>query len=159
MIEKLAIGGTIVAGVAIGLLWPTSHHSPAADPAAATEVVIERNSDHHYYADASVNGHPVHFMVDTGASETALTEDDAKSVGIAIDPNKYEVIGDGASGIVRGQYVDLNSIDLQGIKQQGAKAVVVPGASVSLLGQPFLEKIDEIVIRKGEMRLKAGAGS
>jgi hypothetical protein len=39
------------------------------------------------------------------------------------------------------------------------KAVVVPGASVSLLGQPFLDKIDEIVIRDGEMRLKNRAGS
>lgn len=159
MIEKLAIGGTIVAGVAIGLLWPTSHRAQAPGSAAATEVLIERNSDHHYYADANVNGRPVHFMIDTGASETALTEDDAKSIGIAVDPSKYEVIGDGASGMVRGQYVDLKSIDLQGIKQQDAKAVIVPGASVSLLGQPFLEKVDEIVIRKGEMRLKAGAGS
>jgi aspartyl protease family protein len=159
MIEKLAIGGTIVAGVAIGLLWPTSHASQSAASSAATEVVVDRNSDHHYYADANVNGHPVHFMIDTGASETALTEDDAKAVGLAVDPNKYEVIGDGASGMVRGQYVDLQSIDLQGIKQKDAKAVVVAGATVSLLGQPFLEKIDEIVIRKGEMRLKAGAGS
>jgi aspartyl protease family protein len=159
MIEKLAIAGTIVAGVAIGLLWPTSHPAQAPGSAAATEVVIERNSDHHYYADASVNGRPVHFMIDTGASETALTEDDAKAIGIPVDPNSYEVIGDGASGMVRGQYVDLKSIDLQGIKQENAKAVIVPGASVSLLGQPFLEKIDEIVIRKGEMRLKAGAAS
>lgn len=159
MIEKLAIGGTIVAGVAIGLLWPTSHSAQPAGSAAATEVLLERNSDHHYYADANVNGRPVHFMIDTGASETALTEDDAKAIGIPVDPNKYEVIGDGASGMVRGQYVDLKSIDLQGIKQEDAKAVVVPGASVSLLGQPFLEKVDEIVIRKGEMRLKAGTGS
>jgi aspartyl protease family protein len=159
MIEKLAIGGTIVAGVAIGLLWPSAHRTQAPASATATEVLIERNSDHHYYADANVNGRPVHFMIDTGASETALTEDDAKSIGIAVDPSKYEVIGDGASGMVRGQYVDLKSIDLQGIKQQDAKAVIVPGASVSLLGQPFLEKVDEIVIRKGEMRLKAGAGS
>ena len=159
MIEKLAIAGTIVAGIAIGLLWPTSHATNAGAPGTGTEVLIERNSDHHYYADANVNGHSVHFMIDTGASETALTEDDAKAIGIPVDPNKYEVIGDGASGIVRGQYVDLQSIDLQGIKQHGAKAVVVPGASVSLLGQPFLEKVDEIVIRKGEMRLKTGAGS
>ena len=39
------------------------------------------------------------------------------------------------------------------------KAVVGPGASVSLLGQPFLDKVDQIVIRDGEMRLKYRAGS
>ena len=65
--------------------------------------MISRSGDLHYYADAKVNGRQVHFMVDTGSSETALTEADAKSAGIAVDPGKYEVIGEGASGIVRGQ--------------------------------------------------------
>src|SRR3954451_11091409 len=120
MIEKLAIGGTIIAGVAIGLLWPAtpgpSHPGPGA------EMVIGRSSDHHYYADAKVNGRPVHFMIDTGAGETALTEADAEQLGFTVDPNKYEVIGDGASGMVRGQYVELKSIDVGGIRQSNAKA-------------------------------------
>ena len=103
---------------------------------------------------ASVNGRPVHFLVDTGASETALTEEDARKIGLKVDPTKYELVGEGASGMVRGQYVDLDSIDLDGIRQSGAKAVIVEGASISLLGQPFLEDVDEIVIRKGEMVLK-----
>lgn len=159
MIEKLAIIGTVGAGLMIGLLWPTSHHSSASAGASSANVVLERNSDHHYYADAQVNGRPVHFMIDTGASETALTPDDAQSIGIAIDPSKYEVIGDGASGMVRGQYVELKSIDLSGIKQQDAKAVIVQGATVSLLGQPFLETVDEIDIRQGEMHLRMDARS
>jgi aspartyl protease family protein len=160
MLEKLAIVGTIGAGLAIGLLWPSGHHdSGAASASGRADVVIARSSDLHYYADAKVNGRPVHFMIDTGASETALTEADAQAAGIAVDPNKFEVIGDGASGMVRGQYVQLNSIDLSGLNQKDAKAVVVQGASVSLLGQPFLDKVGEIVIRDGEMRLKADADS
>jgi aspartyl protease family protein len=153
MIEKLALIATVGSGVAIGLLWPSHHHPAAASPGGA-EVAIERNSDHHYYADAQVNGHSVHFMIDTGASETALTEADAQAIGLNIDPSQYQAIGDGASGIVRGQFVQLKAIDLNGIRQQDVQAVVVPGASVSLLGQPFLEKVDEITIRQGEMRLK-----
>jgi aspartyl protease family protein len=160
MFQKLAILATIVAGVSIGLLWPTAQRSSAAPTrAGGAEVVVERNSDHHYYADASVNGQSIHFMIDTGASETALTEADARAIGLPIDPSKYEVIGDGASGMVRGQYVQLKSIDLNGIRQQDAQAVVVPGAAVSLLGQPFLEKVDEIVIRQGEMRLRTQPSS
>jgi aspartyl protease family protein len=93
-------------------------------------------------------------MIDTGASETALTEADAEQVGLPIDRSKYEFLGDGASGMVRGQHVELKSIDVGGIRQRDAKAVIVEGASASLLGQPFLEKVDEIVIRNGEMRLK-----
>ena len=37
--------------------------------------------------------------------------------------------------------------------------MIVPGATVSLLGQPFLEKVDEIVIRQGEMRLTSDGQS
>jgi aspartyl protease family protein len=160
MFQKLALLATVVAGLTIGLLWPTAQRSSAAPTrAGGAEVVIERNSDHHYYADASVNGQSVHFMIDTGASETALTEADARAIGLPVDPSKYEVIGDGASGMVRGQYVQLKSIDLNGIRQQDAHAVIVPGAAVSLLGQPFLEKVDEIVIRQGEMRLKSDSHS
>jgi aspartyl protease family protein len=157
MLEKLALIATVGAGVAIGLFWPTTHRSAVV--AGGLEVVIARSSDLHYYADAGVNGRQVHFMIDTGASEVALTEADAKAAGIAVDPDKYEVIGDGASGMVRGQYVQLKTLELGGMRQKDVKAVVVPGASVSLLGQPFLDKIDEIVIRDGEMRLKEDAGS
>src|SRR3954452_13530256 len=131
MFQKLVLIATVGAGVAIGLLWPTGQRSSAATAGASgPEVVIERSADHHYYADASVNGHPVHFMIDTGAGETALTEADAESLGIAVDPRKYEVIGDGASGLVRGQYVQLASIDLGGIRQKDVKAVIVQGSSV-----------------------------
>jgi aspartyl protease family protein len=152
MIEKVAIAGTIVAGLGIGLLWPTPHGS-GASRAGTSEIVIQRDSDHHYYVDGKVNGASVHFMIDTGASETALTEDDARAIGIQVDPSKDEVLGDGASGLVRGQYVPLKSIEVDGIRQLGGQAVIVPGAKVSLLGQPFLEGVDEITIRKGEMRL------
>ena len=61
--------------------------------------------------------------------------------------------------MVRGQYIELSKVDLGGIEQKSTKAVVVQGASVSLLGQPFLENVDEIVIRKGEMTLRTQAKS
>jgi aspartyl protease family protein len=145
---------TIAGGATLGVFWPLHKSDAPMSASAAIEVTLERNSDRHFYADADVNGETVHFLVDTGSSEIALTEDDARRIGIAVDPSKYELIGQGASGIVRGQYVDLNQIELGGIRESNAKAVVVQGANVSLLGQPFLENVDEIVIRKGEMLLR-----
>ena len=154
MLERGLIVITLVAGAGVGFLWPTHKSEPATASPSAIEVTLNRSSDHHYYATASVNGHDVRFLIDTGASEIALTEDDARKIGLKFDPGKYELIGEGASGYVRGQYVDLDDIRLDGIHHGGAKAVVVEGADISLLGQPFLEKIDEIVIRKGEMTLR-----
>jgi aspartyl protease family protein len=152
MLERALLAVTLVGGAAVGFLWPTHKSQPA--PSTGVEVTLQRESDRHYYANASVNGRPVRFLVDTGASEIALTEGDAKKIGLVVDPSKYELLGEGASGIVRGQYVDLKNVELEGIKQANAKAVILQGASVSLLGQPFLEEVDEIVIRKGQMILR-----
>jgi aspartyl protease family protein len=154
MLERSLFLVTIAGGATLGIFWPLQKSATPAPAPSALEVTLERSSDRHFYADANVNGQAVRFLVDTGASEIALTEEDARKVGISVDPEKYELIGRGASGIVRGQYVELAKLELGGIRETGAKAVVVQGANISLLGQPFLENIDEIVIRKGEMVLR-----
>jgi aspartyl protease family protein len=153
MLERVLFVVTIAGGATLGVFWPLSRSETAA-PTSALEMTLNRSADKHFYANANVNGHDIRFLVDTGASETALTEEDARKAGIAIDPLQYELLGQGASGIVRGQYVELKTIELGGIHEKNAKAVVVQGATVSLLGQPFLESIDEIVIRKGQMVLR-----
>jgi aspartyl protease family protein len=155
MIERVLFLATIAGGATLGILWPLSESESPSRAQAVVEVNLERSSDRHFYAEATVNGRPVRFLVDTGAGEIALTEEDAKKAGLAVDPSQYELIGHGASGIVRGQYVELDELDLGGIRETNAKAVVIQGASVSLLGQPFLENLDEIVIRKANMTLKS----
>lgn len=159
MIERILVLATIAGGATLGVFWPLNKSESPSEANSAYEVTLERSADKHFYADANVNGRPVRFLVDTGASEIALTEEDARKAGIAVDPQKYEFIGQGASGMVRGQYVELDRVELGPIRESGAKAVVVQGASVSLLGQPFLEAIDEIVIRKDEMVLRDQASS
>lgn len=154
MIERVLFLATIAGGATLGVFWPLHMSAAPSSNSSAIEVTLERSSDRHFYADADVNGRSIHFLVDTGSSEIALTEDDARKIGVEVDPSKYELIGQGASGIVRGQYIDLEKIELGGIQETNAKAVVVQGANVSLLGQPFLENVDEIVIRKGEMLLR-----
>ena len=154
MIERVLLVATLAGGATLGVFWPLNKSPAPAAASAALEVTLERSSDKHFYADTEVNGHPVRFLVDTGASEIALTEDDARKIGLQVDPSKYELLGEGASGLVRGQYVELDGIQLGAIREGKTKAVVVQGANVSLLGQPFLENIDEIVIRKDEMLLR-----
>jgi aspartyl protease family protein len=143
------------AAVAAVFLWPDSWTPGAStEKPSSVEMVIQRSNDLHYYADGKVNGHATRFMVDTGSSETALTEEDALAAGLAVDRDKYELIGEGASGIVRGQYIQVRSLDLGAFSEKDVKVVVVPGATTSLLGQDFLDEVDEIIISRGEMRLK-----
>jgi aspartyl protease family protein len=147
----------IAAGVALGLLWPWHDNARPAVP-ADQEVVLHRSSDRHFYADADVDGKSIRFLVDTGASAIALTEQDAQKLGLNPDRQQYELIGQGASGLVRGKFVKLLEIQVGDIRQQDATVAIVEGSTVSLLGQPFLEQLDEIVIRKDTMLLRAGPG-
>ena len=150
---KLAVAGVVAAGIGIGLSWPTSR-AQSGGSNAVHELVIERAPDGHYYADAEVNGAPVHFLIDTGTTTIALSQDDAKKAGITVSSSEFELIGQGASGLVRGKEVTLDRIVLNGAEQDGAKAAVVEGTPTSLLGAQFLDTMDEIVIRQGEMTLR-----
>ncbi len=44
------------------------------------EIVIPRSKDGHYYVRGKINGYPVDFMVDTGASIVSISYDLARSI-------------------------------------------------------------------------------
>lgn len=154
-IEKIVVAVTVAAGLGLGTLWPSSS-SPAAG-AGISETVLDRSADGHFYADVAINGATVRFLVDTGSTMIALSEDDAKKAGIAVDPADYALLGEGASGLVRGKETTVTRLSLGSIEQRDVKAAVIEGATTSLLGAQFLDTIDEIIIRKGQMTLREAA--
>src|SRR5579863_1093531 len=93
-----------------GLLtrWLSPRPTPAppvmvAQPHAniANEFVFHRASDGHYYVDAEVNGAPIHFMVDTGASYVTLSPDDARTAGLDLSDTDFNQRASTANGIAR----------------------------------------------------------
>lgn len=117
-------------------------------------ITLERENDGHFYAEARVNGAPVRFLIDTGASGIALDEADARSAGLAFDPAQSEVIGTGPSGQVRGHFVRLNRVEL-GLKSvSDSPAVILEGGDRSLLGQSFLSQFGSVEIHDDTMVLR-----
>lgn len=123
--------------------------------ASAGETVLERQPDGHFYADAQVNGRTIRFMIDTGATSVALTRDDAARAGVDFDPSRFDVVGTGASGPVRGQRVRIADLRLD-LKQAANvdAAVLDDGLSVSLLGQSFLSRLATVQIERDRMILR-----
>lgn len=116
-------------------------------------ITLERASNGHFFADAEVNGTKVHFLVDTGASDIALTRADAQRAGVSLSGSS-EVIGNGASGEVMGQVVTLSSVRLGSSQGSGIEAMVLDGGKQSLLGQSFLSKFASVEIRGDTMTLR-----
>lgn len=123
-------------------------------PAAYAETQLQRRPNGHFYANALVNGQPVEFVVDTGASMVALTVADAQRIGLAVSPGDFEVIGSGASGPVRGQPVLLDLVEIDGKRVSQVRGAVLEGLEFSLLGQSYLSQITSVNMRGETMTLR-----
>lgn len=117
-------------------------------------TTLRREENGHFFARAQVNGQSVDFMIDTGASGVALTESDARRLGIPLDPNNYHEVGTGASGPVYGQPVILDRVSLDGKTVERVQGAVLEGLEISLLGQSFLGRMGKIEITRDQMIIR-----
>jgi aspartyl protease family protein len=104
---------------------------------------LRKAGDGHYWATAYVNGEPIKFLVDTGASVVALTVRDARKAGIDIDSLPRDAEVRTAAGRVKGARAIIDKIEIDGVKVADVQAVVMDdGLEYSLLGMSFLNRLD-----------------
>jgi len=104
-----------------------------------------------YRAIGSINGFPVSFLVDTGATHIAMNAAQARRLGI-----DYRVVGkqgfaSTASGVVKQYMVLLDRVAVGDIELRNVSAGVIDGMHPTdvLLGMSFLGQVD--MARKGKM--------
>ena len=148
-------------GLAIGAFMPSGHsrgsghpHRVSTPSEPAKETLLERSDSGHFYTYAKVDGELVHFVVDTGADVVALTTDDAERLGIPFSPSQFTVIGEGASGPVRGMPVTIDSIEVDGKLVNDVDGVILADSNMSLLGQSYLSRMGEVQMRGEYMVLR-----
>jgi aspartyl protease family protein len=105
---------------------------------ASGPVVIERSYDQHFYVQGAINGHPVTFMVDTGATMVSVNEELARKIGLS---SGVAAAFDTAGGRVAGRIVPQATVQVGGIRVADIR-VGITGSGPPLLGQNFLNKID-----------------
>lgn len=116
---------------------------------------IWRADDGLFYVDGSVNGHPVRFLIDTGASMIVLTAEDAARAGLATDRSAPLLDAETAGGRSVMAKVTLDSMAV-GATQATAvpAAVAASGLRVSLLGQNWLSHLASVTIEGDRMLLR-----
>lgn len=127
--------------------------SRAIDTAEGIQLL--RAADGHFYATLRVNGVPVDFVVDTGATQIVLTQQDARRVGIDPEALTYSGFALTANGEVRTARVTLDTLQL-GDRVDRNVAASVNGGQMdgSLLGMSYLRQFREISILQDRMILK-----
>ncbi len=118
------------------------------------EILIPRSMGGHFHVRADVNGEPVTFLVDTGASGIVLTADDARRVGIAPSSLDFTASAQTANGTVRLAPVRLGSLSLGPVQAKDVRATVSEGELfTNLLGMDFLERFRRVTVEGDRMVL------
>jgi aspartyl protease family protein len=133
--------------IAIGFWEPLTGqlYVGRAVPAGEDALAFRRAPDGHFYVAAEVNGTPVRFMVDTGASDLVLTEADARAAGFDTGRLNYVQPTITANGRTMSAPVRLDSVALGRLVDHAVPASVSGGAlDQSLLGMRYLERFRSV---------------
>ena len=156
--------GALVVWVAVGLLLVVGYGYrdtfervlfPGRDSAATAGVArFEANVGGDFVIEAEVDGVPVTFVVDTGASDVVLSRSDAVRLGFDPDTMDYTRRYQTANGIVGGAPVTLGEVVVGGVRMNDVRASVTDGGlGQSLLGMSFLGRLDSFHVRDGTLTL------
>jgi aspartyl protease family protein len=118
-------------------------------------IAFPVSADRQYWIDATVDGKPVHFMVDTGATGVVLNQRDAERLGFAPSSLSFTQTFSTANGRTRGAPVRLADLRIGPIAMTDVPASVNEGdLDQSLLGMHFLERLAEVTIKDGVLTLR-----
>ena len=151
------VWGLIFLGAVAGYgLWEDVK-SDLVPKQAVTEsgaVVVPRGRDGHFHLTLTLNGVPVDFLVDTGATEVVLTREDAERVGL--DPASLPLVGTAqtANGTVRTAHTTVDEVALGPVVIRDLPIAINEGEMFgSLLGMRYLRRFERIEIAGDELTL------
>lgn len=104
------------------------------------QIVLTAGLGGHFITGGSINGRPVQFMVDTGATTVAMSAADADRIGLNYkDSPRFS--GSTANGTVVGHRVSLGSVRIGDVMVYGVEAAVLPLPMPHiLLGNSYLNR-------------------
>jgi len=157
LLQHAALWALIFLGAiaAVGL-WEDIRQTvrPSQSVVSDTRIELPRAPDGHYYLTAQVEGTPVRFVVDTGATQIVLSRNDAKRAGIDTGALVYTGRARTANGTVRTAPVRLGRLAIGPIEDRDVRAVVNEGAmDGSLLGMEYLRRFSSVEIAEGRLVL------
>ena len=127
----------------------------AGQSVSGEEITIRRQDDGHYWLQVDVNGKPVRFMIDSGATTTAVNASTARETGIQVDTDGYPVFLNTANGSVAAQRGIIQSLKI-GTHEIGQHNVVVSESfgDTNVLGMNFLDSMQSWKVEGNVMTLK-----
>lgn len=143
------------ASFALGLLGLTflfnnlldKQANPNRDPfssqtsAGVREVVLQRNRQGHYVSGGEINGLPVTFLLDTGATDVAIPIAIAGQAGLS---RGFATQARTANGVITVYSTKINTLSIGNIILRNVNASITPsmGGNTILLGMSALNQVE-----------------
>jgi aspartyl protease family protein len=128
------------------------------DQAVATtahEMVIAQDAEGQYSIAGAVNGVPVRFIIDTGASDVVLTLEDARRIGIDQSSLVFSRPYSTANGVGMGADYKARTLSAGAVQFSNVAVSVNQGPmNTSLLGMTFLKRLESFEVKGGKMTLR-----
>jgi aspartyl protease family protein len=121
----------------------------AAPSVSGRTVALQAGPHGHYLASAEINGQRIEVMVDTGASQVALTFEDASRAGIHVRDRDFTQQVRTANGVARVAPVTLDRVSIGDITVRNVPASVSERGMLgtTLLGMSFLKRLSRVDMR------------
>jgi len=125
------------------LLKIGQHYRSATAPSSdGQSVTLAADPRGHFVSQGSINGSPVRFLVDTGATTVALPAAEAQRLGIDYRKGQRGFTNT-AGGVVPVYRVRFDSVKLGAIELSGIDGIVIEqGLDIALLGMSFLNRVE-----------------
>lgn len=106
--------------------------------AVAGRIVLQRAPDGHFHWPGRVNGVAVEFLVDTGATSTALPRALAERAGLVLEDTMRSST---AGGVVEGRIARADLALQGGVQADRLRVAVLPRLEAPLLGMDVISKL------------------
>ncbi|GAB7551076.1 TIGR02281 family clan AA aspartic protease [Novosphingobium resinovorum] len=107
------------------------------------ETVVAMRADGHFWVEAQLNGEPVEFLIDTGATYTGVSQRVAQRVGIQPDPEDRGMILETANGSIVARRGTADSLRFGGIEANALTVAIGPDTEVdtNVIGMNLLSQL------------------
>jgi len=128
---------------------PSDRTERAGAAVSTRTVALQAGAHGHYLANAEINGQRIEVMVDTGATQVALTFDDASRAGIHVRDRDFTQQVRTANGVARVAPVTLDRVSIGDITERNVPASVSERGMLgtTLLGMSFLKRLTRVDMR------------
>ncbi|MXP32795.1 TIGR02281 family clan AA aspartic protease [Erythrobacter jejuensis] len=118
------------------------------------ETRVPLAADGHYWLQAEINGTRANFLVDTGATLTALSSETAQKAGIEPRRDRLPVSMSTANGTIRVAMTTIDEMRFGNVAARGLDAVIAPNlGETNVIGMNLLSRLAEWKVQNGVLVL------